>query len=125
MLRVTDVLTRNLITAAITHDISMTINRPANYDILTGKMLNTLLNAIRSCGVPFNVWADRKNVFDCTSLMGKEKRKLLENLPEKLENCQPNDFCSIVQQIWKVASYSNMAIYVHIASHTSVQNMLK
>ena len=73
MLRVTDVLTRNLITAAITHDISMTINRPANYDILTGQMLNTLLNAIRSCGVPFNVWADRKNVFDCTSLMGKDK----------------------------------------------------
>ena len=54
----------------------------AKHDILTRQMLNTLLNAIRSCDVTFNVWANRKKMFDCTSLMGKEKRKILENLPE-------------------------------------------
>lgn len=56
MLWTTDVLTRSLITAAIKHDISMTTNRPANYDVLTGWMLNTPLIAIASCGVIFNVW---------------------------------------------------------------------
>ena len=36
MLRVTDVLTRNLITAAIKYDKEITTTRQANYDILSG-----------------------------------------------------------------------------------------
>ena len=52
-------------------------------------MLNNLINTIRSCGVTFKVWADNKNTFECTSIMGKDKAKLLEDLPEKLVNCQP------------------------------------
>ena len=34
--------------------------------------------------------------------MGKEKQKLLEYLPEKLEGYQPADYCEVVQKIWKV-----------------------
>ena len=68
-----------------------------------------LINAIRSCGVTFKVWVDNKNTFECKFLMGKDKPKLLEDLPEKLINCQPDDFCSVVQQIWKVP----IAIAVH------------
>jgi len=104
MLRVTDILTRNLITAAIKHDISTITNRLTNYNILTGQMLNNLINAIRSCGVSFNVRADKTTGFECTSLMGKDKLKVLQNLPDKLANCQPDEFCSVVQQIWKVYS---------------------
>ena len=102
MLRITDVLTRNLITAAIKYDMSVVTNRRANYNILTGQMLTNLITAITSCGVTFKVWAEKTNTFECTSLMGEDKAKLLKNLPDKLENCQPDDFCSVVQQIWKV-----------------------
>ena len=102
MLRVTDVLTRNLISAAVKHDMAMTTDRRATYNILAGQMLNKLLSAIRSCGVTFKIWVDKKNTFDCTSLMGKEKQKLLECLPEKLDSCQPQDYCGVVPQIWKV-----------------------
>ena len=43
--------------------------------------------------------ADKKNTFDCTSLMDKDKQKLLEYLADKLGNCQPDDYCSVVQYI--------------------------
>ena len=62
MLRVTDVFTRNLINAAVQHDISMTTDRRANYNILTGHALNDLLNAIRSCGVTFKVGRQEKYI---------------------------------------------------------------
>ena len=104
MLRVTDVLTRNLITAAIKYDKEITTTRRANYDILSGYMVKNLLTAVRSCGVTFEIRADNTATmgFDFTSLMGKEKMKLLDNLPQRLEGCQPEEFCSLVQKIWKV-----------------------
>ena len=116
MLRITDVLTRNLINAAIQHDMSMITNKRANYNIMTGQMLNDLINAIRSCGVTFKVWTDKTKIFECTSLMGKDKAKLLQDLPEKLVNCQPDDFCSVIQQIWKVpiaiATYEHYKLFI-------------
>ena len=104
MLRVTDVLTRNLITAAIKYDKEITTTRRANYDILSGCMVKNLLTAVRSCGVTFEIRADKTATmgFDFTSLMGKEKIKLL---PQRLEGCQPKEFCSLVQKIWKVNKY--------------------
>ena len=47
-------------------------------------MLNNLINAIRSYGVTFKVWADNKNTIECTSILGKDKAKLLQYLLEKL-----------------------------------------
>lgn len=103
MLRVTDVLTKNLITAAIQHDMKMTAVKQANYNILSGDMINNLLTAIKSCKVSFTI-RPGKNVkcFEFTSLMGKEKVKLLQELPDKLSGCQPDEFSSIVIKIWKV-----------------------
>ena len=83
MLQITDVLTRNLINAPIQHDMSVITNRQTNYNILTEQMLNNLVNSIRSCGATFKVWADNMNTFECTSLMGEDKIKLLENFSEK------------------------------------------
>ena len=104
MLRVTDVLTRNLITAAIKYDKEITTTRRANYDILSGCMVKNLLTAVRSYGVTFEIRADKTATmgFDFISLMGKEKMKLLDNLPQRLEECQLEEFCSLVQKIWKV-----------------------
>lgn len=121
MLRVTDVLTKNLITAAIQHDMQMTTTRQANYDILSGEMINHLLTTIRSCGVTFAVRPGKTvTAFEFTSLMGKEKVKLLQNLPEKLSGCQPDEFSSVVQKIWKVAiaSYSHARMHMHVCSLT-------
>ena len=102
MLRVTDVLTRNLITAAIAFDWAATNVQRASFDIKSGQMIINLLTAIRSCGVTFDIWPNKTTVFDFTSLMGKEKVKLLDSLPQKLDGCQPDEFCGIVQKIWNV-----------------------
>lgn len=101
MLRVTDVLIRNLIYAALTHDINQleSARRPAKYDINSGKMIGDLINAIRQCGVSFMLNKNEKkggDKFDFTSLMGKNKVTLLERLPAKLPNCQPFEFCDVI-----------------------------
>ena len=43
-------------------------------------MVKNLLTAVRSCGVTFEIRADKTATmdFDFTSLMGKEKMKLLD-----------------------------------------------
>ena len=102
MLRVTDVLTNNLIKAVLASDWEATELRRASFDIKSGQMTTNLLTAIRSCGVTFDVWHNKTSGYDFTSLMGKEKVKLLEYLPDKLGGCQPDEFCGIVQNIWKV-----------------------
>ena len=62
--------------------------------------LDNLIQAIFSCGVSFTVWeklnADGKGsgLYDFTSLMGADKKILLEKLPTKLEGK--------VFKIWKV-----------------------
>jgi len=54
LLRVTDVLTRNLIQTAVTHDLKHSGHtRSAN--ILSGEMTNKLLDAIHDCGITFNM----------------------------------------------------------------------
>ena len=79
MLQITDILTKNLITAAIHHDMKMTTIKTANYDTLSGNMVNNLLTPIRSCKVTFTIRPGKTTKsFESTSLMGKEKVKLLQ-----------------------------------------------
>ena len=101
MLRVTDVLIRNLIYAAGTHD---TKNGRCGNDILKGTMIQKLLECIRSCGVTFNIYESTKKDFSFTSLVGNDKLKLLEKLPPKLKQCQPGEFYSDVEKLWKVVT---------------------
>ena len=68
-------------------------------------MVNNLLRAIKSCGVTFTLFISKSNEFDFTSLMGTEKVKLLDNLPNKLNDCKPEKFCSLVQKIWNVKEF--------------------
>ena len=65
-------------------------------------MVANTLTVIRSCGVTFDIRPKKTSVFDFTSLMGKEKVKLLDNLSQKLGGCQPDEFCGVVQKIRKV-----------------------
>jgi hypothetical protein len=68
--------------------------------------VNHLVKVIRSCGVTFNIWeevnADKQGsgLYDFTSLLGTDKKKLLKELPEKLDGVIP-DYESEVKLIWQ------------------------
>ena len=74
----------------------------------TSVHLDNLVRAIRSCGVTFSVWeklnADGRNsgIYDFTSLMGTDKKILLEMLPSKLNGILTPDTNNDVIKIWKV-----------------------
>ena len=98
MLRITDVLTRNLIRVAMKYDAA---NRSRVSDVLKSPMITKLLKAINSCGVSFTIYM-KKDGFEFTSLVGNDKKKLLNKLPSKMSSCQPPDHSRTVQQIWEV-----------------------
>jgi len=106
MLRVTDKLTKNLILRALEWDRKDNLNKPASQR--TDKHLQDLVKAIVSCGVSFSVWekqdADGKGsgLYDFTSLMGSDKKLLLQHLPAKLKGVVKPDVCDTVIKIWKV-----------------------
>ena len=105
MLRITDVLTRNLIRAAIKYD-SAKNSRISN--VLRRPMIARLLKEINSCGVSFTIRI-KKDEFEFTSLVGNDKKKLLDNLPYKMSSCQPPEYYTIVQELWKVAIATYLA----------------
>ena len=103
LLRITDILTENLITEVIEWDIE------ENFDKKNGNNihLNKLIISIRSCGISFDVWkkknADGKesSVYDWTSLMGNDKKILLYELPEKMKDFLRLDTVGKVSKIWQ------------------------
>ena len=66
-------------------------------------MVKSLLKAIRSCGVSFNIYINKKEGgFEFSSLVGNDKKKLLNKLPSKFSECQPQEYYKVVQEIWEV-----------------------
>lgn len=65
-----------------------------------------LTEVIRSCGVSFNIWektnADKKGsgLYDFTSPLGTDKKKLLKELPEKFEGVIRPVSASAVKVVW-------------------------
>jgi len=102
MLRTTDILTQNLITAVANDDYR---NGRRSKDIFHGPMVEKLLEEINSCGVSLSVHDSDKKAFSLTSLVGGDKLKLLQRQPSKLRNCQPADFCTTVQKLWTVSTH--------------------
>lgn len=105
----TDVLTRNLVTAAISWDKAYNLNTPPCQR--TNVHLESLTTAFNSCGVCFNVW-EKKNadgagsgIYDFTSLMGSDKKLLLKNLPKKLQGVVKAEVSETVINLWKVSSW--------------------
>lgn len=76
---------------------------------LNGKCITALVAAIRQCGVPFNVWKKSdgdgggSGRYDWTSLMGKDKRKLLAHVPDKLRGIITDDTVDTVIELWKAS----------------------
>lgn len=101
-------MTRNLVTAALEWDHKENLNKPPSKK--TSTHVDALKAAIKSCGVSFNIW-EKKNAdgkgsgsHDFTSLMGSDKKILLENLPMKLEGVISPDTSDAVINIWKVSA---------------------
>ena len=103
LLRITDVLLHNLISAAKIEDKKIS-PRGGCLELKDGPMIKALIDSIQSCGITFNIWEKDGN-FEFTSIMGDEKKKLLKMLPPKLINCQPPAFSLDVKKLWEVRSY--------------------
>lgn len=109
LLRITDVLVGNLIEDAMEWDDREDFSKKRGEP--KGCHLSHLTQVINSCGITFSVWekkdGDGKGMgkMDWTSLMGDERKKLLKNLPAKLESSQDSihrDTAQTVIKIWKV-----------------------
>ncbi len=105
LLRITDVLTSNLVDEVLTWDQEDDFKK-TNKDI-KGKHLKKLIETIQSCGVTFDVWpkknADGKEsgLYDYTSLLGSDKKLLLAELPDKLNDVLRPSTKNTVIQVWK------------------------
>lgn len=98
MLRVTDVLTRNVILHAVELDIA------AKRQHQTVHYLSTLVSCVQECGITFKVWTDDKSgSYEFTSLRGNDKKKLLRMLPTKFHQFLGTDH-NEVATLWKVHS---------------------
>ena len=115
LLRIMDILIRNLINAALTNDIQQTTGIK---DPLERPMLKRLLQSIKRCGITFHVkMKENSKGFEFTSLTGGDKQKLLKKLPESMLECQPKEFCNTVKLLWEVCSY----IYIELLASYMIQ----
>ena len=105
LLRIMDVLTGNLVKDAINWDLQDNWNKKKCEHVHTH--LTDLKDAIRSCGIPFDIWEKRSadgkasGQYDFTSLMGSDKKKLLIELPNKFDGVIRPQTCGTVKEIWQ------------------------
>ena len=106
LLRITDVLTTNLIDEVLTWDQEDDFDKTNKEQ--KGKHLRKLIDAVRSCGITFDVWqqknADGKvsGTYDYTSLLGSDKKILLAELPNKLDEVLRPSMKDTVIDVWKL-----------------------
>lgn len=67
-------------------------------------MLCKLVEKIHECGVPFVVRLGKRKHVEFSSMLGDDRKKLLKLLPAKLQYCQPKEFSSKVEDLWRVRS---------------------
>lgn len=108
---------------ALDWDKSDNLNKPPSQK--TSRHLQDLIKAIVSCGVSFNIWektdADgkRSGLYDFTSLMGSDKKLLLQSLPDKLKGILKPETSETVIQIWKV-KFLSIFLFTKILSFNIV-----
>lgn len=91
---------------ALNRDKKENINKAPSKQ--TSAHLDNLVTAISSCGVSFSIWeksnADGRasGVYDWTSLMGRDKKILLDKLPPKLGDIITPGTSDAITRLWKV-----------------------
>ena len=103
LLRVVDVLIDNLIEDVLEWDKREDLRKKRNEE--RGIHLNQLIETVRSCGVSFNIWQKNNDgkssgKYECTSLLGNDKKILLRLLPDKLRMAIQEETSDIVKKIW-------------------------
>ena len=106
LLRIMDVLIRNLIFYADSED-----HRQKERHGVESHNLRKLEQAIRSCGVCFQIWQNKEPTgkpiagsFDWTPLSGKHKLQVLKNLPAKMDTILDESRAPAVAKLWNVSS---------------------
>ena len=98
MLRVTDVLERNVVLEVVEWDAAEGLT-----SLSKGSHLKSFLEVVKRLGITFTVWESRKvgkNV-EFTSLMGPDKRTLLEILPQYFEEILLPETCGEIKWLWE------------------------
>ena len=103
MLRVGDVLLRNMILYADSRD------RASRDQCEEANNLWQLEQAIHSCGVSFHIWQKWEPTgkpisgsYDWTALTGKHKLQVLKMLPQKMSTLMPASVSPRVVALWRV-----------------------
>lgn len=95
MMRKTDRLLENLITEVMERNSDADLNKGRGEK--KGVYLESLVKAVNDIGIPFSIW-EKKNAdgkgsgrksYDWTSLIGSDKKKLMEFLPATLQQRYP------------------------------------
>ena len=104
LLRITDKLLQNVIDEALERDAGEVFEKPRGQP--KGIFLNRLVKTINGLGISFSIWNKRNadgsesQVKEFTSLLGTQKKKLLNELPSKLNDFLYPDTCATVKKIW-------------------------
>ena len=125
MLRITDILTENLIEDAMQWNGKESSSSTKKRSVEKSEHVQKLMEAINICGVSFSIWEKRNadgkgsGAWDWTSLMGDDRKKLSRELPMGLasNNWLQRSTCHIVVQLWKVGT-------VHILHNLSVHEVI-
>ncbi|XP_068678807.1 uncharacterized protein [Montipora foliosa] len=105
LLQVTDRLEKNILNNAIEKDKKDNLNKAPS--ARKHKNMQKTIEAINSCGVSFSVWKKRNadgtpsGLYDWTSMVGNEKKKVLRSLPEKFPQILDPEHCDTITKIWK------------------------
>ena len=95
-----------MVESAVNWDKEANFNKPPSQR--STLYIDSLVAVFNSCGVCFKVWektnADGKGngLYDFTSLMAKDKKLLLQNLPYKLHELVQPEGTSRRINLWKV-----------------------
>ena len=117
LLRITDILLSNIIEDSMELDDKDDFFKKKGEP--KGVHLAALIKLINSCGVTFAIWEKHDEARKATgkknwtSLMGDEKKKLLQNFPTKLESCadviHPDTLTTTIK-LWKVGQTSKAVL---------------
>ena len=108
LLQVTDVLIRNLISLAASRDHEE-LQRQGE----TSNHICQLEQAVQSCKMTFTIWQrvdgdgrPQPGKYDCTSLNGTDRLRVLHTLPAKFDTILPGDLAVPMAQLWNVSVIS-------------------
>ena len=113
LLRVTDVLIRNLISLAASRDHEEQQRRGE-----TSNHIRQLEQAVQSYKVMFTIWQHvdgdgrpQPGKYDCTYLNGTDRLRVLRTLPAKFDAILPGDLAVPMAQLWNVSVFSDCVLH--------------